>query len=129
MSPPYSTLPITPLITPLPSTSYGAAFQNTTQSNFSILLLPKNAMSVYTWTTMGSYAIPTFLVLFFLYIGLWFSGGNVRIPSIIGLLFGGSFMFASGGLGLSIPVEMVAVGYGALVASLCGIIMSIFKST
>jgi hypothetical protein len=100
-----------------------------TETNFSILHIPRNVITPYTWTTMGSFAIPTFILLLFIYLGLWIGQGNVRIASISGLLIGGMLMFSWGGLGLSIPIEMVGIAYGALIASIAGLVMSIFKTT
>lgn len=129
MPPPYETIPPTPLITPLPTTTFGRAFDNLTQSNFSILYFPKNAFDPYTWPTMGNYAIPTFLILLFLYYGMWVTHKNVRLASVVGILFGGGMLVSTGGLGISIPIEAIAISYGALVASIAGLIMSCFKAT
>ena len=128
-TPPYGTIPVTPVITPLPSTTYGHAFDVVTNDSFDIFALPRMALDTYTWPVLGSLAIPTFLVLFFLYLGIWLSQGNVRVASIIGLMFGGAMMFSSWGFGMSIPVDMIAISYGALVASVSGLVMSLFKST
>ena len=127
--PPYGTVPVTPTVTPLPSTTFGHAFDTITTNHFDIYLLPRQALDTYVWPVMGSLAIPTFLVLFFLYLGIWLSQGNVRVASIVGLLFGAAMMFSSGGLQMSIPVDMIAVSYGAMVASIAGLVMSMFKAT
>lgn len=127
--PPYGTIPATPAITPLPTTTYGHAFDVVTNNSFNIVALPRWSLDPYTWPVMGSLMIPTFLVLFFLYLGIWLAQGNVRVASIVGLLFGGAMMFSSWGFGMSIPVDMVAISYGALVASIAGLVMSLFKST
>lgn len=127
--PPYGTIPPTPTITPLPSTTYGHAFDVVTNNRFDIFALPRQALDTYTWPVLGSLAIPTFLVLLFLYLGIWLAQGNVRVASIVGLMFGGAMMFSSWGFGMSIPIDMVAISYGALVASVAGLVMSLFKST
>ncbi len=127
--PPYITIPATPVITPLPNTTFGHAFDVVTGNNFSITALPRQALDTYAWPVMGSLAIPTFLILFFIYLGIWLAQGNVRVTSIVGLLFGGAMMFSSWGFGMSIPIDMVAISYGALVASIAGLCMSLFKST
>lgn len=128
MPPPYIVIPPTPVITPLANTTYGNAFDNLTQSNFSLLYFPGNALSPYAWTTMGQMAVPYFLIFFFMYLGMWISHGNLRLASIVGILFAGSFLFASGGLGISMPAVIAPIAYGALVASLTGIVMSAFKN-
>jgi hypothetical protein len=128
MPPPYSTIPV-PVVTPLPETTFGHAFDVITNNSFDIVALPRYAMDAYVWPVMNSLTIPTFLVLFFIYLGLWLAQGNVRVASIVGLLFGGALMFSAGGMGMSIPVDMIAISYGALVASIAGLVMSMFKST
>jgi hypothetical protein len=126
-SPPYITITPTPFVSPLPTTTFGNAFSNLTSSNFSLIYFPSNALSPYAWTTMGFLAIPSFLIFFFIYIGMWFSHANLRLSSIIGLLFSGAFLF-SGGIGVSMPVEIQPLAFGALIASIAGIVMSIFKN-
>lgn len=126
-SPPYITITPTPTITPLEVTTYGKAFDNLTSSNFSIITFPQNALSPYTWTTMGSLSIPSFLIFFFIYIGMWLSHANLRLASITGFLFSGAFLF-SDGIGITLPVVIQPLAFGALVASITGIIMSMFKN-
>ena len=127
--PPYGTIPVTPTITPLPATTFGHAFDTVTNNSFNIVELPRQALDAYTWPVLGSLTIPTFLILFFLYLGIWLAQGNVRVASIVGMLFGGALMFSSWGFGMSIPIDMVAISYGALVASIAGLVMSMFKAT
>ena len=126
-SPPYITITPTPIITPLPTTTYGNAFNNLTTSNFSIINFPSNALSPYAWTTMGSLSVPSFLIFFFIYIGMWLSHANLRLASITGLLLAGAFLF-SDGIGITMPVVIQPLAFGALLASITGIVMSIFKN-
>lgn len=126
-SPPYITITPTPVISPLPVTTFGNAFNNLTSSNFSIIYFPGNALSPYAWTTMNNLSIPCFLVFFFIYLGMWLSHANLRLASITGLLFSGAFLFA-GGIGVSMPLVLQPICFGALVASITGIVMSMFKN-
>jgi len=126
-SPPYITITPTPIITPLPTTTYGNAFNNLTSSNFSIINFPSNALSPYAWTTMGSLSVPSFLIFFFIYIGMWLSHANLRLASITGLLLAGAFLF-SDGIGITMPVVIQPLAFGALLASITGIVMSMFKN-
>lgn len=126
-SPPYITITPTPVITPLPTTTYGRFFDNLTASNFSIITFPQNALSPYAWTTMGDLSIPSFLIFLFIYLGMWLSHANLRLASITGLLLAGAFLF-SGGIGVSMPVIIQPLAFGALVASITGIVMSMFKN-
>jgi succinate dehydrogenase/fumarate reductase cytochrome b subunit len=126
-SPPYITITPTPTITPLAVTTYGRAFDNLTSSNFSILYFPGNALSPYAWTTMNNLSIPCFLVFLFIYLGMWLSHANLRLASITGLLIAGAFLF-SGGIGVAMPVVIQPLAWGALLASITGIVMSMFKN-
>lgn len=126
-SPPYITITPTPVISPLPTTTFGNAFNNLTSSNFSIIHFPGNALSPYAWTTMNNLSIPSFLIFLFIYLGMWLSHANLRLASITGLLLAGAFLF-SGGIGISMPVVIQPLAFGALVASITGIVMSMFKN-
>ena len=126
-SPPYITIPPTPTITPLATTTFGQAFANLTQSNFSIVVFPSEVMSVYSYTTMGQLMIPYFLIFLFIYIGMWFSNANLRLASITGLLFSGLFL-SSSLFGVSMPAVVIPICYGALIASIAGIVLSMFKN-
>jgi hypothetical protein len=126
-SPPYITITPTPFVSPLPTTTFGNAFNNLTSSNFSLIYFPGNALSPYTYTTMGSLSVPCFFVFLFLYLGMWLAHGNLRLAAITGLLFSGAFLFA-GGIGVSVPVVIQPVCFGAMVASIAGIVISAFKN-
>lgn len=126
-SPPYITITPTPILTPLPTTTFGNAFNNLTQSNFSIIFFPSNALSPYGFTTMNNLSVPCFLIFLFIYLGMWLSHSNLRLAAITGLLFSGAFLFA-GGIGVSMPVVLQPLAFGALVASITGIVLSAFKN-
>ena len=127
-SPPYITITASPTITPLPSTTFGASFTNLSQSHFNLAFFPQDALAPYAWTTLGVLSIPSFLIFLFIFIGMWLSHANLRLASIVGLLFSGAFLF-SGGIGVSLPLVVQPIAYGALVASITGIIMSMWKNT
>jgi len=126
-SPPYITITPTPTITPLATTTFGKSMDNLTSSHFNILYFPSNALSPYAYTTMGNLSIPAFLIFLFIYLGMWLSHSNLRLAAITGLLFSGAFLFA-GGIGVSLPVVIQPVAFGAMVASIAGIVISAFKN-
>ncbi len=126
-SPPYITITPTQIITPLPTTTFGNALTNLTSSNFSIIYFPSDVLSPYAWTTMNNLSIPAFLIFFFIYLGMWLSHANLRLSAIIGLLLSGAFLF-DGGIGVSMPVILQPLAFGALVASIAGIVISCFKN-
>lgn len=128
--PPYITINVTPHPTNIPISgdlSYG--FNQLAANNFSILDMAKNAFHIYTLPTMGSLTIPVGMAFMFTFLAMWISHKNVRVAAILGMLFGGGILFASGSLGISAPVELASLGYGALLASVAGLVMSIFKNT
>ena len=111
----------------MPTTTYGAAFDNITANNFSITYLPVMAIAPFTWVAMGNYTITVFLILMFVFIAMWFGGGSIRYPTVIGLLFGSMLLFGTGGFGITLPPEIPAISYGIIIASLAGLLVSIFK--
>ncbi len=126
-SPPYITITPTPTITPLATTTFGKAMDNLTESHFNIVYFPGNALSPYAWTTMGNFSIPAFIIFLMIYLSMWLSHANLRLASITGLLLSGAFLF-SGGIGVSMPVVIQPLAFGALLASVVGITMSMFKN-
>jgi hypothetical protein len=126
-SPPYITITASPTITPLATTTFGASFTNLSQSHFNLIFFPADVLAPYAYTTMGILEIPSFLIFLFVFISMWLSHSNLRLASITGLLFSGAFLFA-GGIGVSMPVVIQPIAWGALTASCTGIIMSMFKN-
>jgi len=126
-SPPYITITPTPFVSPLPTTTFGNAFTNLSQSHFNLAFFPQNVLAPYAYTTMGNLSIPAFLIFLFIYLGMWLSHSNLRLAAITGLLFSGAFLFA-GGIGVSLPVVIQPVCFGAMVASIAGIVISAFKN-
>jgi hypothetical protein len=126
-SPPYITITPTPFVSPLPTTTFGKAMDNLTDSHFNLLYFPSDALSPYGFTVMGNLSIPAFLIFLFIYLGMWLSTSNLRLASITGLLLSGAFLF-SGGIGVSMPVVIQPLAFGALLASVVGITMSMFKN-
>ena len=125
--PPYLTPAVTPTITLLPSTTYGSAFNNLTNSNFSLAVFPTDVMAPFAWTTNGAMIVPFFLLFFGVYLSMWISHQNVKVATIVGLLFGSAmsgFNFIAGGV---LPAPIVAIAYAALAASAAGIVFSVIK--
>ena len=120
--------PVTPVITPVPTTTYSVIMDNITDTKFNLVLLPGNVMTPYGFLTMGLMSIPYFLIFFAYFISLWISHGNLKMASIVGILFGVMFLVSTGGLGIGLPPEMAPLIYGSLSASCAGYIMSLFKN-
>jgi hypothetical protein len=124
----YWTPTATPIITPVPTTTYGEILKNITDTKFNIVLLPGNVMSPYGFLSMGIMSVPYFLIFMAYFLSLWISHGNLKMASIVGILFGVMFLVSTGGLGIGLPAEMAPLAYGALAASCAGYIMSMFKN-
>jgi hypothetical protein len=77
---------------------------------------------------MGLMSVPYFLIFMAYFLSLWISHGNLKMASIIGILFGVMFLVSTGGLGIGLPAEMAPLAYGALAASVAGYVMSMFKN-
>jgi hypothetical protein len=126
--PPFITLTPTATITPLPQTTYSYLINNVTQSHMNLVQLPGNIMAPYGFVTTGGLAIPFFICFLAYFYSLWLSHGNLRMASIVGLMFGGMFLFTTGGLGIGLPDPIAPLAYGALCASISGYVMSMFKN-
>lgn len=118
----------TPVITTMPQTTYGYLLKNVTDSHFNLLWLPQNALAPYGFVVMGIMAVPFFIIFMSYYLSLWISHGNLRMASITGLMFGGMFLFAGGGLGISMPTVIAPLAFGALSAAIAGFLLSMFKN-
>jgi hypothetical protein len=125
--PPFITLTPTPVITPLPQTTYSDLIANVTGSGFNIWLLPTNALTPYGYLTFD-FSIPFFIIFFAYFYSLWVGHGNLRMASIIGIIFGGMILVTGGGLGVSLPAPMYPLAFGALSAAIAGFILSMFKN-
>jgi hypothetical protein len=126
--PPYWTPTPTPVITPIPQTTYSYLINNITSNKFDIVQLPASAMAPYGFVVTGILAIPFFIIFMAYFYSMWISHGNLRMASIIGLMFGAMVLLSTGGLGVGMPAPILPLAYGALCASIAGFIMSIFKN-
>lgn len=117
----------TAAVTPIPTTTYGATFDNITESGFDITYAGNAVMAPYLWLVPG-YEVFVFGLLFAsIYLGIWVRSRDVTVPAIAGILCGGFIFFADRGLMLGIPGEFSAIGQGLLYAALAGLILSVIK--
>ena len=126
--PPFITLTPTPTITPIPQTTYSNLINNVTQGHFNLVQIPSNILYPYGMVTTGGLAIPFFIIFLAYFYSLWLSHGNLRMASIVGLMFGGMFLFTTGGLGIGLPAPIAPLAFGCLTASIACFIMSMFKN-
>jgi len=112
----------------MPQTTYGYLLENVTESHFNLIWIPSNALAPYGFVATGMMAVPFFILFLAYFYSMWISHGNLRMASIVGLMFGGMFLFATGGLGIGMPAPIVPLCYGALAASCAGMLLSMFKN-
>jgi len=124
----YWTPTATPVITPVPTTTYSVIMDNITDTKFNLVLLPGSVMTPYGFLTLGIMSIPYFLIFFAYFISLWIGHGNLKMASVVGILFSTMFLITTGGLGIGFPPEVAPLIFGALSASISGYILSLFKN-
>lgn len=122
----YMTITPSPTITPItPIMTFSAPFQNITESNFSLWYLGLNALAPYSWPALNSMSLVVFLLLLFPFIAMWWGGGNLRYPCLVGIMFGSLILFS--GM-TTLPPFVGSLAYGVILASLAGFILSFFRS-
>lgn len=118
---------ITLEVTPIPTTTYGAIFDNLTENGMDLTLVGWQSTAPYMWLVPGFKSLVWGVIFMFIFIGLWLRGRDVTVPTIVGFI-AGSFLFSSGyGLNLGIPLEFAGISQGLMYASLAGIILAIIK--
>jgi hypothetical protein len=122
----YWTIVPTPTPTLLPQTTYSYMMNNITNSSFNIATMPQTVLLPYGFATTFGLSIPVFLIMFGFFINMWLTQGNLKIVSMTGVLLSG-LMFIGGGIGIALPPEVYPIIYGALIASISGYILSMFK--
>jgi len=114
-------------VTPVPTTTYGAIFDNLTENGMDLTLVGWQSTAPYMWLVPDFAALVWGLIFAFIFVGLWLRGRDVTVPTIVGFIVG-SFLFSGGyGLNLGIPIEFVGISQGLMYASLAGIILAIIK--
>jgi hypothetical protein len=121
-----------PAATPLPSTTFGNLFTNSTRNKFNTLMFVSNIMGPYALLFPASAAtlaisIIVALVLFVVFFGLAMRTRYVAIPIVAGILTAPYVIYQNQGLGLGIPPEFLAVAQGITYACFAGILMMILK--
>lgn len=117
----------TAAVTPLPTTTYGATFDNITESGFDVTYIGSSVMAPYLWLVPGFEAFVFGLIFASIYLGIWIRSRDVTIPAIAGILCGGFIFFADRGLMLGIPGEFASIGQGLLYAALAGLALAVIK--
>lgn len=117
----------TSALVPMAQTTYSAALNNMTASQFDIETIAGNSIAGYFWLTPTFPAIVWGLLFFGIYVGLWIRERDLVVPVILGLITGTFVMYGDVGLQLGIPVEFQAAAQGITYAALAGIILAWMK--
>ena len=95
-------------ITPQPTTTFGAAFDNITKNPTDIEVFSGSAINSYFWIVPTMPALVWGLVFFGIYLGLWIRERDLVVPVILGLISGSFILYTDAGLGLGIPLEFMS---------------------
>lgn len=117
----------TSAITPQPTTTFGAAFDNITKDPTDLDTVSGASIASYFWLTPTFPSIVWAMIFMGIYLGLWLRERDLVVPVILGLITGSFVMFSDAGLNLGIPVEFQAMAQGLTYAALAGIILSWVK--
>jgi hypothetical protein len=113
--------------TPIPTTTYGIAMNNMTQSRFNIFYIVNDLLMPLTWAIgANGLVLVTSIFLAMVYLAYWRTGGSTRIPSIMGILSGVFLWSGSAGV-VNISPVFSLFGQGLLYASIAGLLLSFIK--
>jgi hypothetical protein len=123
----YWTIVPTPTPTIVPQTTYHLVMNNMTDSGFNLFISFQDVISPYAYAAGGGLSAATFLIMSSIFYSMWLGHGNLKLATLVGFLFGCSF-FIGNGLGVVLPLPVYGIAYGAIAASLAGILLSAFKN-
>ena len=118
--------------TPIPQTTFGAAYNNITQNGFNIIFVIQAIPQPYLWefpvAQWGmALALVVGLIIAFYFLGLFLQQRKITLVMILGMMTLSFFLISSAGFGWGLPPEMVGLGEMLLCACLTGAILSLFK--
>jgi hypothetical protein len=116
----------TTAVTPLPTSTLGAAINNMTLNGFDIMMISTNFMLPYMWlgTPLGVIFAWMFIVVF---LGIWIRTRSVSVVTFLGLISSTCLVVSGQGLNLPIPQELVIVGQMMLYLTITACIVIIIK--
>jgi hypothetical protein len=117
----------TAAVTPIPTTTYGAIFDNLTDNQMDITMVSYQATAPYMWLVPGNAVLVWGLLFSFIFMGMWLRGRDVTVPTIVGFLIGSFIFMGNYGLQLGIPGEIAELGQGIMYAAIAGILLSLIK--
>jgi len=114
-------------VTPIPTTTYGATFDNLTESGMDLTLVGINAVAPYSWLIPDFAALVWGVMFGFIFIGMWLRGRDMLTPTVTGIIIGGFIFFGGQGLNLGLPTQFVDLAQGLTYASIAGTVLIIIK--
>jgi len=114
-------------VTPLPTSTYGATFENLTQNNFDITLIGGATMAPYMWLLPTYPSLIWGLIFMFIFIGLWLRGREIGTVTILGFIVGVLLFSPAYGLDIGVPQEFAAIGQGIAYACVAGYVLHLIK--
>jgi hypothetical protein len=115
-----------PDITPIPTTTFGAAFKNMSARHFAIDSIAPNLLPGYFATGIS----PTLLwgiMFFFLAAGFWFRTRSVKLIVILVFLMSVFILSPTAGLMLGMPLMGQYILQGLIAAAISGILISFIR--
>ena len=116
-------------ITPLPTTTFGAGYQNLTRSHFNILFIGPVIESVYS-PIDSPYGIPRLMLygilISLVFIGLWLRTRSIRLCATMGLMLGVLMFDPTVGLMLGVPGAIQLLGGALLIAGIAGWLVALW---
>lgn len=118
--------------TPLPITTYGAAYDNITQNNFNLIFVITALPQPYFWgfpQESYSFALTIMVGLLFAFylLGLWLRQRKTTVALLVALMSMAFFISTTAGFNWGIPKEMIMLGQLLCSAILAGLILALIK--
>ena len=113
-------------ITPLPTPSFGAVYNNLTSQHFRVTAIPAALVATYAMTQV-SVTLYAGIAFFFLFFGFWFRTRSVRLALIMGLLMAVFIITPTAGLMLGAPVLFQMVAQGLMAAAIAGVLLAFIR--
>lgn len=113
-------------ITPIPTSNFGAAYNNLSARHFQIDSIPRNLLPGYTYGGTPANVIWG-IMLFFIFLGFWFRTRSVRLVLIMGLLMAVFVLTPTAGLMLGAPLMFQMVAQGLMAACIAGVAISFIR--
>ena len=113
-------------ITPMPTSNFGAAYNNISARHFQIVDIPRNLLPGYTYGGTPANLIWGIMMIS-VFFGFWFRTRSVRFTLIMGFLLAAFVLTPTAGLMLGAPLMFQMVAQGLMAAAIAGIAISFIR--